>query len=58
MSQLAIASSLDDSFSLQPFLMQTVAASAVARKRCHFAPEPCNVTGQEVSDVRAALTLS
>jgi len=46
MSQLAIASSLDDSYSLQPFLVETVAGSAVARKRRHFAPQLCNVTGQ------------
>ena len=58
MSQLAIASSLDDSFSLQPFLMETVTGATVARKRRHFAPQLCNVTGQEASDVRAALTLS
>jgi len=58
MSQLAIASGLDDSFSLQPFLMETVTGSAVPRKRRHFAPQLCNVTGQEARHARAALTLS
>ena len=54
MSQLAIASGLDDSFSLQPFLMEIVAESTVTRKRRRFAPEPCNVTGLEASDAHAA----